>query len=70
MSEVPSVIATNIVIVHGGFVDGSGWESVYKILRNDCYAVSTLGIFVTYPFADKSVFYNTHNSSSLNIPSV
>jgi hypothetical protein len=22
----------NIVLVHGGFVDGSGWEGVYKIL--------------------------------------
>jgi hypothetical protein len=22
----------NIVLVHGGFVDGSGWESVYKLL--------------------------------------
>ena len=31
---------TNIVLVHGGFVDGSGWEGVYKILRKDGYAVS------------------------------
>ena len=23
----------NIVLVHGGFVDGSGWEGVYKILK-------------------------------------
>jgi hypothetical protein len=23
----------NIVLVHGAFVDGSGWEGVYKILR-------------------------------------
>jgi hypothetical protein len=23
---------TAIVLVHGGFVDGSGWEDVYKIL--------------------------------------
>lgn len=22
----------NIVLVHGGFVDGSGWQPVYKIL--------------------------------------
>lgn len=22
----------NIVLIHGGFVDGSGWEGVYKIL--------------------------------------
>jgi pimeloyl-ACP methyl ester carboxylesterase len=31
---------TNIVLVHGGFVDGSGWEGVYKILRKDDYTVS------------------------------
>src|SRR5437762_4052234 len=29
-----------IVLVHGGFVDGSGWEGVYKILRKDGYKVS------------------------------
>ena len=22
----------NVVLVHGGFVDGSGWEGVYKVL--------------------------------------
>lgn len=25
----------SIVLVHGGFVDGSGWESVYQILKKD-----------------------------------
>jgi len=30
----------NIVLVHGGFVDGSGWESVYQILKEDGYNVS------------------------------
>jgi len=29
----------NIVLVHGGFVDGSGWAAVYKILKNDGYNV-------------------------------
>ena len=29
-----------IVLVHGGFVDGSGWEGVYKILKADGYDVS------------------------------
>ena len=29
----------NIVLVHGGFVDGSGWEPVYKILKKDGYSV-------------------------------
>ena len=27
----------NIVLVHGGFVDGAGWEGVYKILKRDGY---------------------------------
>src|SRR5437867_4831 len=30
----------NIVLVHGGFVDGSGWESIYQILKEDGYNVS------------------------------
>ncbi len=25
--------AASIVLVHGGFVDRSGWEDVYKILK-------------------------------------
>src|SRR5258706_4834759 len=29
-----------IVLVHGGFVDGSGWEDVYKLLKKDGYTVS------------------------------
>ena len=29
-----------IVLVHGAFADGSGWEDVYKILKNDGYTVS------------------------------
>ncbi|MFI5444158.1 alpha/beta hydrolase [Polaromonas sp. UC242_47] len=30
----------SIVLVHGGFVDGSGWEGVYKILKKDGYDVT------------------------------
>ena len=30
----------NVVLVHGGFVDGSGWEGVYKLLKKDGYAVT------------------------------
>src|SRR6201982_1996405 len=33
-------MAKNIVLVHGGFVDGAGWEGVYKILKGDGYNVS------------------------------
>lgn len=31
--------APTIVLVHGGFVDGSGWQGVYERLRSDGYAV-------------------------------
>jgi pimeloyl-ACP methyl ester carboxylesterase len=30
----------NVVLVHGGFVDGSGWEDVYPILKKDGHEVS------------------------------
>ena len=29
-----------VVLVHGGFVDGAGWEAVYRILKKDGYEVS------------------------------
>ena len=32
--------ALSIVLVHGGFVDGAGWEGVYRILKNDGYDVT------------------------------
>src|SRR5262249_54454406 len=32
--------ALNVVLVHGGFVDGAGWEGIYKILKRDGYNVS------------------------------
>jgi pimeloyl-ACP methyl ester carboxylesterase len=32
----------NIVLVHGGFVDGSGWRGVYDILKNDGFSVSVV----------------------------
>src|SRR5436309_13008570 len=40
MAEEPRLPARTVVLVHGGFVDGSGWEGVYKILRKDRYNVS------------------------------
>jgi len=39
MAERP-LEARTVVLVHGGFVDGSGWESVYNILRKDGYTVA------------------------------
>jgi pimeloyl-ACP methyl ester carboxylesterase len=40
MEGVSTSTAAVIVLVHGGFVDGSGWQSVYKILTKDGYSVS------------------------------
>jgi pimeloyl-ACP methyl ester carboxylesterase len=42
MSETPDSAAKNVVLVHGGFVDGSGWEGVYRALRRDGFAVSVV----------------------------
>ncbi len=32
----------NIVLVHGGFVDGSGWQGVYKALKKNGYNVTVV----------------------------
>ena len=32
----------NIVLVHGGFVDGSGWQGVYDLLTTDGYRVAVV----------------------------
>jgi pimeloyl-ACP methyl ester carboxylesterase len=32
----------SVVLVHGGFVDGSGWEEVYSILTKEGYDVSVV----------------------------
>jgi len=37
MSDKP-----NVVLVHGGFVDGSGWQGVYGLLTADGYRVSVV----------------------------
>jgi pimeloyl-ACP methyl ester carboxylesterase len=33
---------STIVLVHGGFVDGSGWEGVYQLLKKDGYRVAVV----------------------------
>jgi pimeloyl-ACP methyl ester carboxylesterase len=40
MSATSAATAVSIVLVHGGFVDGSGWQGVYNILKKDGYKVS------------------------------
>ena len=32
----------NIVLVHGAWADGSGWEGVYRLLRKDGFSVSAV----------------------------
>jgi pimeloyl-ACP methyl ester carboxylesterase len=38
--EAGSASAGTAVLVHGGFVDGSGWQGVYDHLTNDGYSVA------------------------------
>jgi pimeloyl-ACP methyl ester carboxylesterase len=35
-----SAVVKNVVLVHGGFVDGSGWQGVYNALKKNGYAVT------------------------------
>ncbi|MFD3583116.1 alpha/beta fold hydrolase [Streptomyces sp. NPDC058683] len=35
-----SAESRNVVLVHGGFVDGSGWQGIYDVLKRDGYNVS------------------------------
>ena len=37
-----SASALTVVLVHGGFVDGAGWEGVYNVLKKDGYNVSVV----------------------------
>ena len=34
--------AANVVLVHGGFVDGSGWRPLYDLLTKDGYRVAVV----------------------------
>jgi len=40
MSVTSAATPASIVLVHGGFVDGSGWQGVYNVLKKDGYSVS------------------------------
>jgi pimeloyl-ACP methyl ester carboxylesterase len=37
-----SSAGASVVLVHGGFVDGSGWQQVYNLLKQDGYSVSVV----------------------------
>ena len=42
MSDVTTSGVKNVVLVHGAFVDGSGWQGVYKDLKKDGYTVAVV----------------------------
>jgi pimeloyl-ACP methyl ester carboxylesterase len=44
MAPVFDSAAISVVLVHGGFVDGSGWEGVYHILKKEGYNVCAVQI--------------------------
>ena len=39
MPAIPDAEAMNIVLVHGAWADGSGWEGVYRSLRKENFSV-------------------------------
>ena len=42
MPAIPDSDAMNIVLVHGAWADGSGWEGVYRSLRKKNFSVSVV----------------------------
>ena len=42
MSKATDSGGKSVVLVHGGFVDGSGWRGVYQALKDDGYAVTVV----------------------------
>src|SRR6201993_3897056 len=40
VAAAPPTGIKNVVLVHGAFADGSGWDAVAKILEKDGYTVS------------------------------
>lgn len=43
MGTAATAQVKNIVLVHGAFADGSGWQGVYDILKKDGYNVKVVG---------------------------
>jgi pimeloyl-ACP methyl ester carboxylesterase len=68
MAEIAGATDVAVVLVHGGFVDGSGWEDVYKILTKDGYNVSIVQN-ATKSLAD-DVAATKHVLSQQNLPVV
>src|SRR3954465_5413405 len=52
----------NVVLVHGGFVDGSGWQGVYDLLKADGFNVS---VVQNQTLSLESDVETTHNALEL-----
>jgi hypothetical protein len=55
MANSASERINTVVLVHGGFADGSGWRGVYDILKNDGYNVSVVQNPTTSLQADAAI---------------
>ena len=42
MSGISASVGATVVLVHGGFVDGSGWEGVYQVLKKNGHRVAVV----------------------------
>jgi hypothetical protein len=54
----------NVVLVQGGFVDGSGWQGVYDALKKDGYRVSVVQNPTTSLADDVAVTKRTQPANS------
>lgn len=43
ISDPANAQVKNIVLIHGAFADGSGWEKIYEILKAKGYNVNIIG---------------------------
>ena len=64
----PAEPVRNVVLVHGGFVDGSGWKQVYDLLKKDGYNVSIVQNPTT-TLADDVAFTKRADGRVLRLPS-
>ena len=62
MSGLAASTGVTVVLVHGGFVDGSGWEGVYKILTKDVSAALNLLLADVFALYMKTKNFHWHVS--------
>jgi pimeloyl-ACP methyl ester carboxylesterase len=68
MSQETTGRVRNVVLVHGGFVDGSGWAGVYGALKQQGYAVAVVQ-HPTRSLAD-DVVVTTRTLAALDEPAI